>query len=45
MYERSCRNPSLGLTTKAKGACKVVGQEEVQESHRMLPGMWESVRE
>jgi hypothetical protein len=33
----TCRNPSLGLTTKAK-ACKVVGQEG-------SPGVKESVRE
>jgi hypothetical protein len=31
--------------TKAKGACKVVGQEEAQELHRMLFGVYESVRE
>jgi len=23
-----CRNPSFGLATKAKGGCKVAGQEE-----------------
>jgi predicted ThiF/HesA family dinucleotide-utilizing enzyme len=26
-----CRNPSFGLATKAKGGCKVAGQEEVRE--------------
>jgi hypothetical protein len=34
----SCRNPSLGLTTKARG-CKVVAQEGDQKSLHMLPGM------
>jgi hypothetical protein len=37
-------NPSVGLATKARG-CKVVGQEEAQESCHMLPGVQESVRE
>jgi hypothetical protein len=65
-----CRNPSFGLATKAKGGCKVAGQEErspgvkakglarvwprkarelrqeeARESHRILPGVLESVRE
>jgi len=43
----NCRNPSFGLTTKAKRGCKVTGQEEVRElrqeeakeSHHILPGM------
>jgi hypothetical protein len=36
--QTGCRNPSLGLTTKAKGGCKVAGQEEAQESLCMLLG-------
>jgi len=40
----SCRNPSLGLATKAR-ACKVASQEGSQRSHLMLPGVQESVRE
>jgi hypothetical protein len=39
-----CHNPSLGFTTKAR-ACKVVGQKWARESHFMLPGTQESVRE
>jgi hypothetical protein len=39
-----CHNPNLGLTTKAR-AYKGVGQEWAHESHFMLPGMQESVRE
>jgi hypothetical protein len=35
-----CCNPSLGFATKAKRAYKVVGQEEAQESHCTLPGVW-----
>jgi len=31
----SCRNPSLGFTTKAR-VCKVVGQEGSRESHNIL---------
>jgi hypothetical protein len=31
-----CRNPNLGLTTKAR-VCKVVGQEGSHESHNILP--------
>jgi hypothetical protein len=37
-FDRNCHNPSLRLTIKAK-ACKVTGQKEVQESHRMLIGV------
>jgi len=40
-----CRNPSLGLATKAKRGYKVAGQEEARESHHILPGVQESVRE
>ncbi len=32
----TCRNLKLGLATKAKGACKVAGQEEARESHRIF---------
>jgi hypothetical protein len=39
-----CRNPSLGLTTKAN-VYKGASQEWVQESHVMLPKTQESVRE
>jgi len=47
------RNPSFGLATKAKGGCKVAGQEgapklrqeEAWESHHILPGVLENVRE
>jgi hypothetical protein len=38
-----CRNPSLGLATKAR-ACKGAGQEWARESHFMLQGTQESVR-
>jgi hypothetical protein len=38
------RNPSLGLTTKAR-VCKGAGQEWAYESHFMLMGVQESVRE
>jgi hypothetical protein len=44
LYINSCRNPNLGLTTKAN-ACKVAGQEESLESCRMFLGVQESVRE
>ncbi len=40
----TCRNPSLGFTTKAR-VCKGVGQERAWESHFMLLGMQESVKE
>jgi hypothetical protein len=53
-----CRNPSLGLATKAKGLqgceearesrqrhCKGVGQEDPEESHHILLGVLESVKE
>jgi len=33
-----CRNPSLGLTTKAR-ACKVSGQEKKPENERKCEGM------
>ncbi len=33
-----CRNPSLGLTIKAR-VCKGASQEEARESHLMLPGV------
>jgi len=39
-----CRNPSLGLVTKAR-ACKGAGQKKAQESHFILLGMQKSVRE
>jgi hypothetical protein len=39
-----CHNPNLGFTTKAK-ACKGAGEEWVRESHFMLSGVQESVRE
>jgi hypothetical protein len=39
-----CRNPNLGLVTKAR-ACKSVGQEGAQEAHFMLPRVQKSVRE
>jgi hypothetical protein len=39
-----CRNPNLGLVTKAR-ACKGVGQEWAQELHFMFQGVQESVRE
>ncbi len=39
-----CYNPSLGLTTKAR-ACKGAGQKKAQESHFILLGMQENVRE
>jgi hypothetical protein len=35
---RICRNPSLGLATKARG-CKVVGQVGDPRAFHMLPGM------
>ncbi len=35
---QTCRNPNLGLTTKA-GVCKVVGQEGSWELHNILPGV------
>jgi len=41
---QGCRNPDLGLTTKAR-AYEGVGQEWARESHFMLLGMQESVRE
>jgi hypothetical protein len=41
MEHRDCRNPSLGLTTKARG-CKVAGQEG---SLRVMPHAPKSVRE
>jgi hypothetical protein len=40
----SCHNLNLGLVTKAR-ACKGAGQEWARESHFMLPGVQESVRE
>jgi hypothetical protein len=49
-----CHNPSFGLATKAKGVARLrakrkeareLRQEEAQESHHILPGMLESVRE
>ncbi len=39
-----CRNPNLGLATKAR-ACKGASQEWAWESHFMLSGVHESVRE
>jgi hypothetical protein len=39
-----CCNPSLGLATKAR-ACEGVAKNETWESHFMLSGVWESVRE
>jgi len=33
-----CRNPSLGLATKAR-VCKVAGQKGSQESHNIPPGV------
>jgi hypothetical protein len=69
-YDQSCRNPSFGLATKAKGVarlrakrkearesrqkhCKHAGQKEARElrqkeareSHHILSGVLESVRE
>jgi len=35
---------TLGLRPRQRG-CKSVGQEEAWESHHILPGLWESVRE
>jgi len=37
-FLRCCRNPSLGLVTKAR-AYKGAGQERSWESHLMLPGV------
>jgi hypothetical protein len=39
-----CRNPRLGLAIKAR-ACKGVAKSEARESHFMLLGVWESVKE
>ncbi len=39
-----CRNPNLGLTTKAK-ACEGASQVWNRESHFMLLGVQKSVRE
>jgi len=39
-----CRNPNLGLTTKAK-VCGGAGQKWRWESHFMLLGVWENVKE
>ncbi len=39
-----CCNPNLGLATKAR-VYKVAGQEGSQESHNILSGVWEGVRE
>jgi hypothetical protein len=39
-----CHNLNLGLATKVR-ACKGVGQEWAQESHFMLLGVQEKVRE
>jgi len=39
-----CHNPSLGLATKAR-VCKGASQEGARESHFMLLGVQESVRE
>jgi hypothetical protein len=39
-----CRNPNLGLATKAK-AYKSAGQEGSQESHFVLLGVQKSVKE
>jgi len=39
-----CCSLSFGLVTKVR-ACKSVGQEWAQESHFMLPKVWENVRE
>jgi hypothetical protein len=39
-----CHDLNLGLTTKAK-ACEGANQEWSRESHFMLSGVWESVRE
>ncbi len=39
-----CRNPSLGLVTKAR-VCEGVAKSEARESHFMLSGVWENVRE
>jgi hypothetical protein len=40
VFKKMCHNPSLGVTTKAKGACKVPSQEEARVSHHMLLGVW-----
>jgi hypothetical protein len=39
-----CRNPNLGNMTKVR-ACKGASQEWAEESHFMLPGVQERVRE
>jgi hypothetical protein len=39
-----CRNPNLGFTTKVR-ACKGASQKWAQESHFMLLGVQESVKE
>jgi hypothetical protein len=36
--EMFCRNPSLGLATKAR-VCKVAGQEGSRESHNIFLGV------
>jgi hypothetical protein len=38
MYLLLCRNPSLGLTTKARG-CKVAGQKRKLENEKKCEGM------
>jgi hypothetical protein len=43
-FHHLCRNPSLELVTKAK-VCEGPGQEWTWESHFMLSGVQESVRE
>jgi hypothetical protein len=43
-YVFICRNPSLGLVTKAR-ACKGASQKGARESHFMLSGVQESARE
>jgi len=41
-----CRNPSLGLATKARGLAKErAKRKEAWESHHILSGVLESVRE
>ncbi len=41
----SCRNPNLGFATKARGGCKVVGQEGHSGVTSHAPGSAKSVRE
>jgi hypothetical protein len=44
VHNMDCYNPSLGLTTKARGY-KVVGQEEDPEVTSLAPGSAKGVRE